>query len=61
VSNLRPESGESQRLFVALDLPEQVRDRIAAWQRRAAAEGLRAVRRQALHLTLAFLGEGSGA
>jgi 2'-5' RNA ligase len=46
------------RLFVALDLPERVRDGLAAWQR-AEIEPLpmlRALRPEALHVTLAFLG-----
>jgi 2'-5' RNA ligase len=47
------------RLFVALDLPEAVRDGLAAWQR-AEIEPipmLRPVRPEALHVTLAFLGQ----
>jgi RNA 2',3'-cyclic 3'-phosphodiesterase len=46
------------RLFVALELPERVVDGLAAWQR-AALEPLpmlRALRPEALHVTLAFLG-----
>jgi 2'-5' RNA ligase len=46
------------RLFVALDLPQRVRDGLAAWQR-AEIEPLpmlRAARPEALHVTLAFLG-----
>lgn len=46
------------RLFVALDLPERVRDGLSAWQR-AALEPLpmlRPLRPEALHVTLAFLG-----
>jgi 2'-5' RNA ligase len=46
------------RLFVALDLPERVRDGLVAWQR-AELEPLpmlRALRPEALHITLAFLG-----
>lgn len=45
------------RLFVALDLPDAVRDRLAAWQGEALAgtEELRPVRREALHVTLCFL------
>ena len=46
------------RLFVALELPERVRDGLAGWQR-AEVEPLpmlRAMRPEALHVTLAFLG-----
>jgi RNA 2',3'-cyclic 3'-phosphodiesterase len=44
------------RLFVALDLPDRVRDRLAAWQRDALTDdALRPVRSQALHVTLCFL------
>ena len=51
------ETAKKLRLFVALDLPERVRAGIAAWGA-AALDGsaLRAVRPQALHVTLAFLG-----
>jgi 2'-5' RNA ligase len=45
------------RLFVALDLPDRVRDSIAAWGRGALADpALRPVARGNLHITLAFLG-----
>jgi 2'-5' RNA ligase len=46
------------RLFVALDLPEEVRDGLAKWQRDALAgiEELRPVPPEALHMTLVFLG-----
>lgn len=45
------------RLFVALDLPEDVRDGLAAWQRdQVTAEELRPTRPETLHMTLAFLG-----
>jgi 2'-5' RNA ligase len=44
------------RLFVALDLPERVRDAIEAWQARELTDpALRPVRAQALHVTLCFL------
>jgi RNA 2',3'-cyclic 3'-phosphodiesterase len=44
------------RLFVALDLPEPVRDALAAWQRDALADpALRAIAPAALHVTLCFL------
>jgi 2'-5' RNA ligase len=45
------------RLFVALDLPETIRDGIVAWGRRALADpALRPVPPESLHITLAFLG-----
>jgi RNA 2',3'-cyclic 3'-phosphodiesterase len=45
------------RLFVALDLPEEVRSEIVAWGRRELDDpALRPVRAEALHVTLAFLG-----
>jgi len=45
------------RLFVALDLPDRVRDGLAEWQRRGLRDpALRPVRREALHVTLCFLG-----
>jgi 2'-5' RNA ligase len=44
------------RSFVALDLPPEVRDRIAAWQRSELTdEVLRVVSPENLHITLAFL------
>lgn len=46
------------RLFVALSLPEVVRDQLVAWRASAvgAVDGLRPVRRDDLHVTLCFLG-----
>jgi RNA 2',3'-cyclic 3'-phosphodiesterase len=45
------------RLFVALDLPDEVREGIVAWQRSELTdEALRVVGPQNLHITLAFLG-----
>ena len=45
------------RLFVALDLPEALRDGIAAWGREELRDpALRPVPRESLHITLAFLG-----
>jgi 2'-5' RNA ligase len=45
------------RLFVALDLPDRVGDGLADWQRQALEDpALRPVRREALHVTLCFLG-----
>lgn len=45
------------RLFVALDLPEPVRDGLERWGRRELRDpALRPVKPESLHLTLAFLG-----
>jgi 2'-5' RNA ligase len=45
------------RLFVALDLPEAMRDGIVAWGRGELDDpALRVVPRESLHITLAFLG-----
>jgi 2'-5' RNA ligase len=45
------------RLFVALDLPEALRDGIVAWGRRELGDpALRVVPPRSLHITLAFLG-----
>jgi 2'-5' RNA ligase len=46
------------RLFVALDLPADVRGQLAAWRDELVGghDDLRAVAEQALHVTLAFLG-----
>jgi 2'-5' RNA ligase len=49
--------GARARLFVALALPDEIRDAIVAWQGGALDDpALRAVRPEALHFTLAFLG-----
>lgn len=45
------------RLFVALDLPDEVREGIVAWGQEALADpALRPVAPESLHITLAFLG-----
>jgi len=45
------------RLFVALDLPQDVRAGLVDWQRTALSDpALRTVRPEALHITLVFLG-----
>lgn len=45
------------RLFVALDLPEETREGLVAWGRKALADpALRPVAPESLHITLAFLG-----
>jgi len=52
----RPKSPRA-RLFVALDLPEQLRAGITAWAGRELVDpALRIVSPQSLHVTLAFLG-----
>ena len=44
------------RLFVALDLPEQVREALVTWQREALTDpALRPITPEALHVTLCFL------
>jgi RNA 2',3'-cyclic 3'-phosphodiesterase len=44
------------RLFVALDLPSDVREGLVAWQRTFDDPGLRPVKPESLHMTLVFLG-----
>lgn len=45
------------RLFVAIELPEAVRNGVGAWGRRELVDpALRPVRPESLHITLAFLG-----
>jgi RNA 2',3'-cyclic 3'-phosphodiesterase len=45
------------RLFVALDLPDEIREGIVAWGGRELRDpALRVVRPESLHVTLAFLG-----
>ena len=45
------------RLFVALDLPDAMREGIVSWGRRELRDpALRVVPRESLHITLAFLG-----
>lgn len=56
VAKERPKSPRA-RLFVALDLPGELREGIAAWGREALADpALRPVAPESLHVTLAFLG-----
>ena len=56
VAEERPKSPRA-RLFVALDLPEELREGIVAWGREElAAPALRPVAPESLHVTLAFLG-----
>lgn len=47
---------ERLRLFVALDLPAEVRHALAAWAACVAPEGVRLLSVESLHLTLVFLG-----
>lgn len=45
------------RLFIAIDIPEEVRAGLRSWGARALADpALRPVRPESLHITLAFLG-----
>jgi RNA 2',3'-cyclic 3'-phosphodiesterase len=45
------------RLFVALDLPDDVREGLVAWQERELTDpALRPVKPESLHMTLVFLG-----
>jgi RNA 2',3'-cyclic 3'-phosphodiesterase len=56
------EQGRRQRVFVALELPERVREGLAAWGRAELVDpALRAVRPESLHLTLVFLGHREAA
>jgi RNA 2',3'-cyclic 3'-phosphodiesterase len=56
VAKERPKSPRA-RLFVALDLPDEVREGIVVWGREALADpALRPVALESLHVTLAFLG-----
>jgi 2'-5' RNA ligase len=51
-----------QRLFVALDLPDPVRDGLAAWGERELVDpALRPVPTKSLHVTLVFLGHREAA
>jgi 2'-5' RNA ligase len=55
-------SGERARLFVALELPDEVRQVLVQWCERTVAEasGARAVPAEDLHVTLVFLGWRGG-
>jgi 2'-5' RNA ligase len=56
VTKERPKSPRA-RLFVALDLPEEIREGIVGWGETALTDpALRPVARESLHITLAFLG-----
>jgi 2'-5' RNA ligase len=51
-------SGESARLFVALELPPRARSSLAQWSgdQLQAVSGLRTIEPESLHVTLCFLG-----
>lgn len=49
-------SEERVRLFVALELPAEVREALAAWASDLGLRGLRLLAAQQLHVTLCFLG-----
>lgn len=56
------EKTKKQRVFVALDLPEAVRDGLAAWGRAELVDpALRPTRPESLHVTLVFLGDRKAA
>jgi RNA 2',3'-cyclic 3'-phosphodiesterase len=56
------ERSKRQRVFVALDLPERVREGLAAWGEAELVDpALRAVAPASLHVTLAFLGHQEAA
>jgi 2'-5' RNA ligase len=51
-------TGKRARMFVALDLPEIVREEIAYWGEKELADpALRRIEPESLHVTLAFLGD----
>ena len=50
------EAAETVRLFFALWPPSELQGKLAAWAKQAAGRG-RAMRRENIHLTLAFLGD----
>ena len=54
------EAAETVRLFFALWPPSELQGKLAAWAKQAAGRG-RAMRRENLHLTLAFLGDTEAA
>ena len=54
-----PSRAPTARLFVALELPDEARERIVAWQHEAFGvheRAVRPVRPESLHVTLVFLG-----
>jgi 2'-5' RNA ligase len=56
------ERPKKERVFVALDLPDPVRDGLATWGERELVDpALRPVRPESLHVTLVFLGHREAA
>jgi RNA 2',3'-cyclic 3'-phosphodiesterase len=56
VAEQQPTEETTARLFIALDLPEDIRTGIVAWQAKALGDSaLRPMRADALHITLCFL------
>ena len=56
------EGAKKQRVFVALDLPEPVREGLTAWGKTELVDpALRPTRPEALHVTLVFLGNREAA
>jgi RNA 2',3'-cyclic 3'-phosphodiesterase len=54
--------GRRQRVFVAVDLPEEIRSGLAAWGEAELVDpALRPVRPESLHVTLVFLGNREAA
>jgi 2'-5' RNA ligase len=52
------ETGETARMFIALELPQVIREMIGEWgEAKLVDAGLRRVPVESLHLTLAFLGD----
>jgi len=45
------------RCFVAVDLPEEMREKVGPLQSKIATEGLRRVRPDLVHITIKFLGD----
>lgn len=45
------------RAFIALEVPEEIKERVEALGKELGAEGLTLVKRNAMHITLQFLGE----
>ena len=45
------------RCFVAVDIPEEMREKVGPLQSKIATEGLRLVRPELVHVTIKFLGD----
>jgi 2'-5' RNA ligase len=62
MAETKEEGPRRQRLFVALDLPEEIRAGVAAWGRKELVDpALKPVRPESLHVTLVFLGHREAA